>query len=96
MPLPMVTGQLNSYWSKAFGHTKAGPRFHVTLIRKHALTKTHNFWPNFENDLAKLMRNSWEMGKQTYCLQYECKNVRSDADMRSGVVNHQSENCRWK
>ena len=43
MPLPMVTGQLNSYWSKAFGHTKAGPRFHVTLIRKHALTKTHNF-----------------------------------------------------
>ena len=40
MVLSMVTGQVNSYWSKAVGHTEARPRFHVTLIRKHALTKT--------------------------------------------------------
>ena len=61
MPLSMVTGQLNSYCSKAVGHIEARPRFQVTLIRKHALTKTHNFRPNFENDQAKLMCNSWEM-----------------------------------
>ena len=61
MPLSMVTGQLNSYWSKAVGHTEARPRFQVTIIRKHSLTKTPNFRPNFENDLAKLMCNSWEM-----------------------------------
>ena len=39
------------------------------------MTKTHNFQPNFENDLAKLICNSWEMRKQTYCLQEKCKNV---------------------
>ena len=75
MPLSMVIGQLNSYWSKAIGHTEARPRFDVTLIRKDVVTKTHNFEPIFENDLAKLICNSWEMRKQTYCLDEKCKNV---------------------
>ena len=58
MPLSMVTGLLNSYSSKEVGHTEARIRFFVTLIRKHIMTKTHNFRPNFENDLANLMYNS--------------------------------------
>ena len=41
MPLLMLTGQLNSYWSKAIGHREARARFHVTLIRKHAVTKMY-------------------------------------------------------
>ena len=65
MPLLMLTGQLNSYWSKAIGHREARARFHVTLIRKHAVTKMYNSRSSFENDLAKFMCNSWEMSKQT-------------------------------
>ena len=65
MPLLMLTGQLNSYWSKAIGHREGRARFHVTLIRKHAVTKMYNSQSNFENDLAKFMCNSWEMSKQT-------------------------------
>ena len=75
MPFSMVIGQVNSYWSNAIGHREARPRFHVTLIRKYAVTKTHNFQPNFENDLAKVICNSWEMRKQTYCLEEKCKNI---------------------
>ena len=65
MPLIMLTGQLNSYCSKAIGHREGRARFHVTLIRKHAVTKMYNSQSNFENDLAKFMCNSWEMSKQT-------------------------------
>ena len=75
MPMSMVIGQVNSYWSEAIGHIEARPRFHVTLIRKYAVTKTHNFHPNFENDLAKLICNSWEMRKQTYYLEQKWHNV---------------------
>ena len=51
----MLTGQLNSYWSKAIGHREGRARFHVTLITKHAVTKRNNSQSNFENDLAKFM-----------------------------------------
>ena len=61
MPLPMVIGQLNSYWSKTIGHREARARFHMTLIRKHAVTKMYNSRSNFGNDLGKFMCNSWEM-----------------------------------
>ena len=71
----MVIGRLNSYSCKEVGDTEVRPRFLLTLIRKHAMTKTQNFQPNFENDLANLMCNSWEMQKQTYCLDSKCKNV---------------------
>ena len=43
MPLSRVIAQLNSYWSKAIGHREARPTFHMTLIRKYAVTKRHNF-----------------------------------------------------
>ena len=65
MPLLILTGHLNSYWSKAIGHREDRARFHVTLIRKHAVTKMYNSQSNFENDLARFMCNSWEMSKQT-------------------------------
>ena len=55
MSLLMLTGQLNSYWSKAIGDREARARFHVTLITKHAVTKRNNSQSNFENDLAKFM-----------------------------------------
>ena len=61
MPLSMVTGQLNSYWSKVIGHREARARFHMTLIRKRAVTKMYNSRSNFGNDLVKFMCNSWEM-----------------------------------
>ena len=60
MPLSMVIGQLNSYWSKAIGHREARTRFHMTLIRKNAVTKMYNSRSNFGNDLVKFMCN-WEM-----------------------------------
>lgn len=75
MPLSMVTGQLNSYWSKEISHTDPRPKFDVALIRKHVMTKMHNFLPNLENELAKLMCNSWQMWKQTYSLEYKCQNI---------------------
>ena len=56
----MLTGQLNSYWSKAVRHRQARAGFHVALIRKHVAPKLYNSRSNFENDLAKFMCNSWE------------------------------------
>ena len=93
MPLSMVIGQLNSYWSKAIGHTEARPRFDVTLIRKDVVTKTHNFEPIFENDLAKLICNSWEMRKQTYCLDEKCKNV-SNQSRAQDYCERVKVNCK--
>ena len=61
MPLLILTGHLNSYWSKAIGHREDRARFHVTLIRKHAVTKMYNSQSNFENHLVKFMCNSWEI-----------------------------------
>ena len=61
MPLLILTGHLNSYLSKAIGHREDRARFHVTLMRKHVVTKMYNSQSNFENDLAKFMCNSWEM-----------------------------------
>ena len=69
MFLSMVTAQLNFYWRKAAGHTEARPRFHATLGRKSAATKTHNVRPNLENDLANLMCHTRKMQKQTYLLE---------------------------
>ena len=63
MPLSLVIGQLNSYSCKEVGHTEVRPRFLVKLIRKHAMTKTQNFQPNFENDLANLMCNKLRNAK---------------------------------
>ena len=61
MPLLILTGHLNSYWSKAIGHREDRARFHVTLMRKHVVTKMYNSQSNFENQLVKFMCNSWEM-----------------------------------
>ena len=75
MSSSMVTAQLNSYWSKAVGHTETRPIFHATLVRKSAMTKTHNVRPNLENDLANLMCHSSKMQKQTYLLEDKRKNA---------------------
>ena len=91
--LAMVIGEVNSYWSKAIGHRQARSRFHMTLIRKYAVTKTHNFQPNFENDLAKLICNSWEMRKQTYCLEEKCKNI-SNQSTAQDYCERVKVNCK--
>ena len=88
-----VIAQLNSYWSKAIGHTEARARFDVTLIRKYAVTETHNFKHDFENDLAKLICNSWEMGKETYCLEEKCKNV-SNQSTAQDYCERVKVNCK--
>ena len=51
----MVTGQINSVWGKAVGHTEDRPRISATMIRKTAVTKTHNERPELKKDLANLM-----------------------------------------
>ena len=87
----MVTAQLNSYWSKAVGHTEARPGFHATLVRKSAVTKTHNVRPNLENDLANLMCHSRKMEKQTYLLEDKRKNAVATSQQLRNVLR-ESEN----
>ena len=87
----MVTAQLNSYLSKAVGHTEARTRFHTTLVRKSAVTKTHNVRPNLENDLANLMCHSRKMQKQTYLLEDKRKNAVATSQQLRNVLR-ESEN----
>ena len=87
----MVTAQLNSYWSKAVGHTEARPGFHATLVRKSAVTKTHNVRPNLENDLANLICHSRKMQKQTYLLEDKRKNAVVTSQQLRNVLR-ESEN----
>ena len=74
MSSSMVTVQLNSYWSKTVCRTEARPRFHMTLVRKSAVTKTY-VWPNLENDLVSLMCHSRKMQKETYLCEDKHKNT---------------------
>ena len=91
MSSSMVTAQLNSYWSKAVGHTDVRPRFHATLVRKSAVTKTHNVRPDLENDLANLMCHSRKMQKQTYLLEDKRKNAVATSQHLRNVLR-ESEN----
>ena len=81
----MITAQLNSYWSKAVGHTEARPRFLATLVRKSAVTKTHNVRPNLENELGNLMCHSRKMQKQTYLLEDKRKNAEATSKQLRNV-----------
>ena len=98
----MVTGQINSFWGKAVGHTEDRPRISATMIRKTAVTKTHNERPELKEDLANLMCHSEVTVRKTYFLQEKAKNVsetstalhnllRSDAKYDS--VNQKIRQC---
>ena len=69
----MVTGQLNSFWDKAVGHTIDRPRISATLVRKSAVSKVHEFREIMKDDLANLMYHSEDTAKKIYFLQEKSK-----------------------
>ena len=91
MSSSMVTAQLNSYWSKAVDHTETRPRFHATLVRKSAVTKTHNVRPNLENDLANLMCHSRKMQNQTYLLEDKRKNAVATSQQLRNILRESEQ-----
>ena len=72
---PYVTGQINSFWGKAVGHTEDRPRISATMIRKTAVTKTHEVRLEIKKDLTNLMCHSEVTARKTYFLQEKAKNV---------------------
>ena len=86
----MVTVQLNSYWRKVVCRTEATPRFHTTLVRKSAVTKTY-VQPNLENDLVNLMCHSSKMQKQIYLREDKHKNIVATSHQLRNVLR-ESEN----
>ena len=91
MSSSMVTAQLNSYWSTAVDHTETRPRFQATLVRKSAVTKTHNVRPNLENDLANLMCHSRKMQNQTYLLEDKRKNAVATSQQLRNILRESEQ-----
>ena len=69
MSSQIVTGQINSFWGKAIGHTEDRPTISATLIRKTAVMKTHNERPEFKKNFANLMCYSEVTARKTFFLQ---------------------------
>ena len=85
---PIVSVQLNSFWGKAVGHTKEGPRISATLVRKSVVSKVRTQKLELGKDLAGSMCHSEDTAKRSYFFQEKNKKVGStSATLRSVLLD---------
>ena len=83
----MVSVQLNSFWGKAVGHTKEGPRISTTLVRKSVVSKVRSQKLELGKDLAGLMCHSEDTAKRSYFFLVKNKKAGStSATLRSVLL----------
>ena len=67
MSSSMVSGQINSFWSKSLG--KDAERMNARLIRKTAVTVVHEKHKDLKKGLANLMTHSQRTAEKYYNIQ---------------------------
>ena len=73
----MISAQLNSFWGKAFGHTKERSRISATLVRKSVVRKIRTQKLELGKDLVNLMCHSEDTAKRSNFFQEKNKKAAS-------------------